>query len=57
MAQPLSTHTVYYHLKKMGLTWQRSRHVPGGSPDPVVAAETVELLDGLKRGLWTANSS
>lgn len=57
LARPLGRAAVYYHLRRMGLTWQRSRYVPGGTPDPVLAAETVELLDGLKRGRWTASSN
>lgn len=42
--------TLYGHLRRMGYTWQRSRYVPGGQPEPEMAAETVSRLDALKGG-------
>lgn len=45
------------HLRRLGLSWQRSRYVPGGEPDPELMAETVSRLDGLKRGQSSASSN
>lgn len=52
--------TLNDHLRRLGLTWQRSRYVPGGEPEPEMAAETVSRLDALKGGLnsgWSNSGS
>ena len=40
---------IYYHLRRMGLTWQRSRYIPKGKADPVVKEEIIGRLDDLKK--------
>jgi transposase len=49
---PLKVPTVYANLRRMGLTWQRSRFIPAvHKRDPIVYEETKTRINGLKRGL------
>jgi transposase len=49
--------TLNDHLRRMGLSWQGSRYVPGGQPEPEMTVETVLRLDTLKGGPNSACSS
>lgn len=49
LTNPLELGCVYYHLRRMGLSWQRSRYVPKGKADPVLKAEIINDLNDLKK--------
>jgi transposase len=49
LTQPLQLSCVYYHLRRMGLSWQRSRYVPKGKADPETKAALIGRLDDLKK--------
>jgi transposase len=46
---PLTLDCVYYHLQRMGLSWQRSRYVPKGQADADDKAQEVQKLNELKK--------
>jgi transposase len=47
---PLTLDCVYYHLRRMGLSWQRSRYVPKGQADAAYKAQETQRLNALKKG-------
>lgn len=49
LTKPLQLSCVYYHLRCMGLSWQRSRYVPKGKADPEIKAALKGTLEDLKK--------
>ena len=49
LTDPLELGCIYYHLQRMGLSWQGSRYVPKGKADPLVKAEIIGRLADSKK--------